>query len=276
MIISQITNGFGNNLFQCVAGKLLADYHNTAHYFLPEVNDYECSVYLTKLGFKIFNKNSLESPIIVNDQHYPLLFEERFKGKNIILKGYFENKDFYEKHRSGLIEWFPKVQKNNCEDLVFHFRTGDRLFYKNEFSSKPSPKQIKKAIDSFNFKRLHIVTDMPEWKKHDVESLSKLKFHVKVKKESAVDANQAVAYFNECFAELAEYDPIVVKRNVLQDFDFIRSFDKILFQHGTMSWWASFLSDASRIGVYGPWRPWKGNSNKNLSEVSLNTWFKWE
>jgi hypothetical protein len=48
-----------------------------------------------------------------------------------------------------------------------------------------------------------------------------------------------------------------------------------MFEHGTLSWWAAFLSDASRVGVYGPWRPWKGASNKNLSNVPLDTWFKW-
>ena len=75
---------------------------------------------------------------------------------------------------------------------------------------------------------------------------------------------------------LSDYKPVVKNRSVLEDFNFIRTFDNILFQHGTMSWWSAFLSDASKIGVYGPWRPWKGKSNKNLSKVNLDTWFTWE
>ena len=75
---------------------------------------------------------------------------------------------------------------------------------------------------------------------------------------------------------LSEYNPVVVHRNVLDDFNFMRQFDKILFQHGTMSWWAAFLSNASQVGVYGPWRPWKGTSNKNLSDVKIDGWFKWQ
>ena len=52
--------------------------------------------------------------------------------------------------------------------------------------------------------------------------------------------------------------------------------EKYMPCYGTMSWWASFVSQASKVGVYGPWREWKGNSNKNLSNVNLEGWFKWE
>ena len=61
-----------------------------------------------------------------------------------------------------------------------------------------------------------------------------------------------------------------------EDFTFIRGFKNILFQHGTLSWWAAILSEADKVGVYGPWRPWKGDSNKNLSNVNIEGWFKWE
>ena len=63
---------------------------------------------------------------------------------------------------------------------------------------------------------------------------------------------------------------------LIKDFNFIRTFDNILFEHGTLGWWAAFLSDASKVGVYGPWRAWKGKSNKNLSQVSLEGWFQWK
>jgi len=75
---------------------------------------------------------------------------------------------------------------------------------------------------------------------------------------------------------LDPFNPIVEKRSVGEDFNFIRTFDNILFEHGTMSWWAAFLSSAGKVGVYGPWRQWKGASNKNLSSVPLDNWFKWK
>jgi len=74
----------------------------------------------------------------------------------------------------------------------------------------------------------------------------------------------------------SKHCPVVTHRSIVEDFNFIRSFDKILFQHGTMGWWAAYLSDAAEVGVYGPWRPWKGVSNKNLSKIPLPGWFQWE
>ena len=72
------------------------------------------------------------------------------------------------------------------------------------------------------------------------------------------------------------FSPKVVKRSIVDDFNFIRASDNILFEHGTLSWWAAVLSDAKKVGVYGPWRPWKGAKNKNLSKIPLQNWFQWE
>ena len=66
---------------------------------------------------------------------------------NILLKGYFEDKRYYEPNRQLIKSWFPYIPKKNNKDLVFHFRTGDRLFYKNEFDSKPKSDKIKKRPD---------------------------------------------------------------------------------------------------------------------------------
>ena len=39
-VITQLTNGFGNNIFQYVAAKLLAEHHNLAVYALPAADNY--------------------------------------------------------------------------------------------------------------------------------------------------------------------------------------------------------------------------------------------
>ena len=90
-----------------------------------------------------------------------------------------------------------------------------------------------------------------------------------------VEAQKSVDYFNSLVDCFSKYNPVFKKRSVADDFQFIRGFKNILFQHGTMSWWAAALSEAERVGVYGPWRPWKGASNKNLSNVPIDSWFKW-
>ena len=148
MIVSNLTNGFGNNLFQCIAGKLLATFHNHEHYFVCE-KDYYCKDFLCSLGFKFYNgePSKLQKSLIVNDKNYMFAFDKNYSNNFFLLSGYFENKDYYEENRSLIMSWFPSFKKTN-NDLVFHFRTGDRLFYQNEFASKPSPSSIKKAIGS--------------------------------------------------------------------------------------------------------------------------------
>lgn len=277
MIISNITNGFGNNIFQCVAGKILSEFYNTQHYFYCKDPGYNNISNLEKLGFKNYNNHiKLSNCNIVNESHYLKLFNYEYKNADIFLHGYFENKDFYENKKEKILNYFPEIKKTNFDDLVFHFRTGDRLFYKNEFNSKPNSDRIKKAIDTFKFKKLYVVTDMYDWKLQTSETIEKLKFHIDVSNDQKICSEDSARYFNECFNMLQKYNPIIINNNVLDDFNFIRGFDKILFQHGTMSWWAAFLSEASRVGVYGPWREWKGSSNKNLSKVRFDTWFNWK
>ena len=173
------------------------------------------------------------------------------------------------------MEWFPKVEKREDDDLVIHLRTGDRLFYKNEFYTKPKAQDYIDAINQFSFERVHIVTDLPEWKTYSESELESAKFHLQVPSEQKVPIEESVSYLNSLVDSLSQFEPIVKKRKVGEDFNFIRSFNNILFEHGTLGWWASFLSDANKVGVYGPWRPWKGSSNKNLSNVPLESWFKW-
>ena len=117
---------------------------------------------------------------------------------------------------------------------------------------------------------------MPKWDFISESDLANMSFHYDVPEKDRVPAKKSVEYFNSFIEGFAEYKPIMKKRTIVEDFNFIRSFDNIMFQHGTLGWWAAALSDASRVSVYGPWRPWKGTSNKNLSQVNFKGWHKWE
>ena len=159
--------------------------------------------------------------------------------------------------------------------MILHLRAGDRLFYANEYDSKPRAQNYINAIKQFDFNKLHIVTDMPAWKTITVEELQDMKFHINVPEDKRVTAQQSVDYFNSLVDGLSQFEPIHSKNSVAEDFSLIRGFNNILFQHGTLAWWAAVLSEANKVGVYGPWRPWKGDSNKNLSDINLEGWFRW-
>ena len=277
MILVQLTNGFGNNIFQYTAAKLLADFHCQEIYALSPSPNYYAVSDLKDLGIQFYEGSTdFSSFIRGNDQNYRELFNIELSQHSFILSGYFENYKYFQKHIEKIKTWYPQVDKRDNNDLVIHFRTGDRLFYKNEFDTKPAVRSYLKAMEKFDFDQMHIVTDMPEWKKISTSELQKMRFHKFVEKENSVPLQKSVDYFNSFVDGFSKYNPIVQNRTVGEDFNFIRSFDNILFQHGTMGWWASVLSSATTVGVYGPWRPWKGSSNKNLSNVPIKGWFKWK
>jgi hypothetical protein len=282
------TNGFGNNLFQYCYARLVAESQGCDLYmfFKPKAR-YAIKVF-GELGINLkVGKPFQCKPIIITDQNASSEFYgPAFKGKSFRLDGHFENYRLYEKHFNLIKTWFPVIETHNKKDLVFHLRMGDRLFLKSTYISEHQikPEQYLSAIEKFDFARLHIVTDMPSWEPLTLDSLSKMKFHAggtggkKISQGRRIqDDTVAVDYFNEIYDALRNLNPAVrCSYSIADDFNYIRSFDKILIQSGTLSWWAACLSNASKVGAYGPWRPYREADNSHLSDVKLPGWFTWE
>ena len=275
MVVTKLTNGFGNNLFQIVYGKLLAHRLNTDFEILSFGSDYYALPALREVFACELNEfnGSLEGFESVSDSS-PLSLNP---NSSYLLRGHFEDYNLFLKDRDVIRSWFTIPDSRPPTDLVLHLRLGDRLFYDNHYGTQMlgSPKQYAEALDKFDFDNLFIVTDFPFWGEISIGELETVKTHTPVIKEQSV-MNKAQKYFNEIYCFFDSFSPIVRNdKPIGKDFNFIRSFSNILFMHGTLSWWAAFISDASHVGVYGPWRPSKGSSNKNLSLINLPGWFKW-
>lgn len=277
MVIVQLTNGFGNNIFQYVAARQLAEFFGQEVFAVAPSTGYYATDDLKNLGIKFIDSiPRLESAVNVGDHNYNLMFDEGLRGMNFYVQGYFEDYKYYVDNLTKIKSWFPNVEVRDDNDLILHFRAGDRLFYKNEFEHKPSVESYIKAIEMFEFENLHIVTDMPEWKIITEEDLKSYKFHHNVPLTDRIKPEESIGYFNSIVLGLKKFNPTISKGSVGEDFSNIRTFKNILFEHGTLSWWASILSESTMVGVYGPWRAWKKNANKNLSNVPIEGWFKWK
>ena len=277
MIVVHFTNGFGNNLFQYNAARILSEFHNQKLVAIPPSHDYYGIRYFESLGLDFSRKNIDYSNILhINENNYSQAFSSEYSSSNFFVSGYFEDYNIFDKYIDNIKQWYPKVKKRKDKDLVLHFRAGDRLFYKNEFDTKPQVDNFINAIEKFNFEKLHIVTDMKMWKKITEQDLLNMKFHRDVPQKDRVETKRSVEYFNSFVSGLESYNPVIVSNSISEDFEYIRTFDNILLQHGTMSWWAAALSEATQVGVYGPWRPWKGPSNKNLGQYGRQGWFSWQ
>tara|TARA_R110002020_G_scaffold421418_4_gene630524 strand:- start:13857 stop:14687 length:831 start_codon:yes stop_codon:yes gene_type:complete len=275
MISVQLTNGFGNNIFQYVAARLLAEHHDQEWSLVPPTPDYYAITSLENLGLKCEGRHH-PGATQFNDNNYKSAYDSRFKDADIHLSGYFEDYRYYINHLDRIKSWFPKEPITNFKDLVVHFRTGDTLIQCNNFAHKPSPERWTNVFKKFDFDRLHIVSDFPRWSHITKNELEELKgFHNPNPGQLVKDKQQSVDYINSCIDEFARFDPVFVHGDIDNDFNYLRKFDKLVFQHGTLGWWAGALSNASTVGVYGPWRPWKGTKNKNLGQAPIPGWFKW-
>jgi len=278
-VVVQLTNGFGNNVFQLVAARLLAEKHGRKVQAVLPWADYYGLNELSNVwvgGVEVTAGLASNQAVFVNDDNYAAaMTQDSMPDCNIVVRGHFEDYRYFVENRELIKSWFEPVGKTNDRDLVFHFRTGDRLFMRNEFEYKPSSDSYREAIESFDFDRLHIVSDLPELRRYTPEELGSLKFHNDVDASKSVGHEDAAEYLNSVVDALLQFEPVFEPASISEDFDKIRSFDNIMFEHGTMSWWAAFLSEASSIGVRKDWRPWKGHSNKNLSKVPIEGWFEW-
>jgi len=267
----KFSNGAGNNIFQYVYARMLAESIGgvLSHPALPV------------LGIKANTvKFNSKYPVVeVNgSSKNPVNYHQILKNKKVVnydLRIYPEDFTLYTPILDEIRSWFPAVERINVDDLCFHLRLGDRLIMQSTYKEENfvSTQDFIKAIDSFNFRKLHIVTDMPVWRPIFAGDVDSFVFHRGVKPESRIDSQTAASYFNTLYEGLMQYDPIVrVGNSVQSDFEYMRGFDKILFQHGTLSWWAAALSYASEVALLGRWR---GSKNINLGWTDILGWRQW-
>jgi hypothetical protein len=283
----KFSNGFGNNLFQYCFGRLLAEHHNLnySHPCIPEMaikeEKYSFNKNLKTIKFKA--KSNLEAKKY--DKDHQRWFDSKYKKCNFDFNNfmfYFEDYTLYRSHLEKIKTWFPVVEKTNTKDLVLHFRLKNRLVWETHYKNFVKPQVYKEVISSnFKFNNLYIVTDAKKWGHVDKKDIRKIQDEVEIKYRknptNFIPVKDSVNFMNNLVDSLKEFSPILHSgKNFIDDFNFMRSFDKILFKNSTFSWWASALSDASQVGVFGPWKPGKGKGKiRNLGKTDFKGWFSW-
>ncbi len=271
------TKGFGNNVFQYVYGRLLAETHKMkySHPAIPALNIPAKSV---KLNSKLKTKKiKITSKRGNSDDN---VFHKFLKSKskcNYILFGYFEDYTLYAPNLDRIRKWFEPIDQTNSTDLVMHLRLQNRLVQASHAKNFIPAEVYKRAIEQFDFNKLYIVSDCTKWDYIDEGDVGRLRSKFKdVTKTGFAPKSVTISYMNSLVDCFKPYQPeIRNSKKFIDDFNFIRSFDKILFKDSTFSWWAAVLSHASKVGVYGPWKPNKELRNKNLGHTAYPGWFSW-
>lgn len=287
--IKRFTPGFGNNVFQYVFGRLLAETHgfNFSHDALPTMGIKANKCPLTK-KFKTITLKSGE--------HNDTVFHQYFTSNQLVnyelAAGFFLDYTFYKPHLKKIRNWFPTLPKTNTTDVIVHLRLQGRLLQTRRFNYLITPEGYKNILQKINFENVHIVTDCNKWdyyNEKDIENIRKgMTEKVIIRKnKKQVPIKNSIQYINDLIDTFKEFNPIIhcettpMKQGTLahrtgfmDHFNLIRSFDKIIHHASTFSWWAAVLSEASEVGVFEMWGP-LGKRQRNLGQTDYPGWFTW-
>jgi len=172
---------------------------------------------------------------ILTDRH-PVL-SRRWPQGHYVLQGYFQRSEWYHQCRDAIREFASvrEVPQRSSSDIVINLRLGEDY---RKLNWCIHPRWYLRILEQERFERLHMVTDNP-----DPEYLS---------------------WF-------ARYDPIVVSSGPVGDWDYLRSFDRIVCSNSSFCWWAAFFSKASRIYTFKRWIPaWNVQMGKFPNGVEVD------
>lgn len=241
-IVIQWSRGFGNNLFQYNYARNLNPKGDRiySHY----KNGWQCFNNLVELGFLEENK----APKIKEDS----------KIDNLIQ---WNSKSFFKPYlfKQSPKKYFKKVEVSNEKDLILHLRLGDDWLRKNRILS---PENYIDLIDSINFEKLYIVTDV-----HDSDFLKNFKKY----NHEVVSTETRPASFK---TGTWTYDN---KKTTVSDFNLIRGFDKIIYSpQSTYGFWACLLSNAKEIYSLEKYIKAKNNSLINIINNNKKLFKNWK
>lgn len=278
------TIGFGNNLFQYCYGRLLAERHGLEyeHRAIPELG----------IEQKLAKNKPFLPSIVANDSNYKKLLYTDIPNCNIIVNGYFEDYKIIQPHLNKIRNWFNKVEITNKSDVILHLRLQNRLIHLSHNKNHITASSIKEVLKNFDYRRLHIVTDAKKWSKYDLEDIQEIQEEIRIgpnPTEPWVASTQSLEYVNHLIEELSDLHPVVhcngastikgsggLRSSFIEDFNLIRTFDKVIIHNSTFSWWAATLSGASEVGIFNPWKIAKPKKHRrNLGETSFEGWFPW-
>jgi len=211
MIVINYKGMMGNNLFQYAFGRIIAEKLGLA-LTMTTHGDLKGFNNIIELKGNVFCQ-----PEEILDGHL-INFDEILNNpidRKIILEGYFQRAEYYLKYKDKIKQWFhTDLHDNNFhinnKDIVVHIRRG-------------------------NYGKTNSILDLNFYK----HVLNKYCYNRVFVCGIGIDAKTKQA--------LREYNPIYVNNTPIKDFNFIKSFNKIIQSTSTFCWWASFLSHAQEI-----------------------------
>jgi len=137
------------------------------------------------------------------------------------LNGYWQESHYYLPHREQILGFFNEKATTHLDtdNIIMHVRLDD---YK-KFGKRGTvldPQYYVDCLEREDFDELFIITD---------------------------------ASGDDYFKAFDRYNPIYANGSEKQDFWFMTQFDRIICGNSSFSWWAAFLSNASKVYMPECW-----------------------
>ena len=214
----------GNDLFQYNFARLLALKNN-----LHLETEWPHQDFLKMhpfVGGEKYDKPVVYVKDLYHDQHDLDWFGTSLARKRIYVKGFFQSPKYYDRNKKLVKSFFnlPPIQKRPPEHIVMHYRLKD--YY-----------EVGKGGSVIN----------PSW--YAGVLMQKLRFNIKKHRLWIVTDDPNDKLLNR----LSRFKPEIVSIDPKHDFHFIRQFDNIICGNSSFSWWAAYLSEASKIYTFSKW-----------------------
>jgi hypothetical protein len=275
MIISRITGGLGNQMFQYALGRHLSIIHK-CDLFL------DCSYYSTNenfsnRGFELDNfninakildnnhignkliysiKSKLSSPQVINERSFSFELDVLSLPRKIALHGYWQSEQYFLAIKNIIIEDLSLKIKikplfldlvNQKNTVAVHFRLGDYINNQevNEIHGVCDPDYYQKAFSFFHGTQenvsFYIFSDDIEWVKKNIH-----------------------------FPENSNF---IKGNNHIEDFQLMRLCNHQIIANSTFSWWAAWLNLKSDKKIIAP-KNWFKDTSRNSSDIIPSEWIK--
>lgn len=231
---------FGNKLFPTLLASLICIQNNSK---MNVVNNP-----LIKFKDSFIKDYVTDEKIEQHNSRIKITKPIKTDGEHLVLpRGYYQNYELFLPYinllKSQVVD-LPVLTKNT-KDIVLHLRL-DGFNHAGHDSHILHPDFYLNILRRESFEKVYIVMATKSgriWKKQQLHK------------------EQYLSYFSE-------FNHEIISNDEYADFEFIRSFDKIICSNSTFAWWAAFFSEASVVYIPEFFEGKHAKLNKMTNSVS--------